>query len=98
MRALGTLWRALSLVAAGIAVLGMLLMLVGTVTVEWTCQESGGTWKCVGAECSAEATKRFDKYRRRVSCERTDWPMVILARAADLVLPKQRDQSSQSGA
>ena len=85
MTSIVTLWRYLVLFAVGLALLGMLLMLIGTFTKEWTCREIGGDWQCIGARCDAEATKRFDTSGRTVRCERTDWPMVPLKHAAEFL-------------
>jgi hypothetical protein len=81
-----TLWRALVISAIGIWLAVMALMVIGIFTEEWTCHEKGGDWKCVGGkQCEAEATKRFDTFRRTVSCERTDWPMVPIQKAIDFL-------------
>src|SRR6266567_2727945 len=84
---IATLWRFLVMLAVGLALFAMALMLIGTFTKEWTCREIGGSWECIGSRCDAEATKRFDTFRRTVACERTDWPMVVLDRAFTFILP-----------
>ena len=90
--------RSASLIAAGLAFVGMLLMFAGTFTVEWTCRETGSTWECVGPKCDAEATKRFDTYRRSVACERTDWPMTVLAKVVGFLLPNDAATHGKSAA
>jgi hypothetical protein len=67
----------LAALSAGVALLGMALLFVGTFTVEWTCREDGGQWQCVGPHCNVDADKRFETFRRKMTCERTDWPMIL---------------------
>jgi len=86
--AVGTIWRILTFAAVGVVLVPMALMLIGTFTEEWTCREEGSDWKCVGGrECNAEATKRFDSFRRTVSCKRADWPMVPIDHILELLFP-----------
>jgi hypothetical protein len=83
------LWFWLTGLVVGLALLGMLLMLIGSFTVEWTCQCSGPDhFKCKGANCDAEAHAHFEKYRHTINCTRTDWPMLILGGVGRLMLPK----------
>jgi hypothetical protein len=81
----------------GLALLWIIVMQM--VTAEWTCFEAGGTWSWVGPQCNAEGTKRFDTYRRSVTCERTDWAGQAMNRFAGIFyLPRHRDPGNQPGA
>lgn len=87
VRLLARIWKWLTALAITVAVLGMVLMLIGSFTVEWTCHcNVPGHWKCRGASCNAEATAHFDTYRHDVSCTRTDWPMRVLAGVGNLLV------------
>jgi hypothetical protein len=75
--------------AIGLAALGMVLMLIGSFTVEWTCQcNVPGHWECKGASCDSNASAHFNAYKHNVSCSRTDWPMRILGSVGRLLLPE----------
>jgi len=89
VRLMVRLWRWLTVLAVGLALFGMLLMLIGSFTVEWTCQCSGPDhWECKGASCDVEGNAHFDKYKHNMSCTRTDWPMLILGGVGRMLLPK----------
>ena len=92
MSTIYAVFRGAGFLAAGVALLAMLLMFIGTFTVEWTCREAGSDWKCVGSNCDAEANKRFDTFRRTVSCQRTDWPMAMLDKVGSRLLPDNARQ------
>jgi hypothetical protein len=83
------LWGWTSWIAFGLAAVGIVLMLIGSLTVQWTCRcEGPDHWQCVGATCNTEATAHFDASKHSVSCSRTDWPMRILRAVTDVLLPR----------
>lgn len=89
VRLLIRLSRWLAGLAIGIAAIGMLLMLIGSFTVEWTCHcDVPGHWECKGAECNAQAMTHFDTHRHKVSCARTDWPMRVLRSAIEPIVDR----------
>ena len=92
MHSLRSLFRAAAVVAVCTALVAMVLMLVGTFTEEWTCREAGSDWACVGPNCNAEADKRFNAHGRTMSCERSDWPMVLLTKLGATILPRSNAQ------
>jgi len=72
-----------------LALVGMLLMFIGSFTVEWTCTCAGPEhWECKGANCDAEANAHFEKTKHSISCTRTDWPMRILGAVGRLIIPE----------
>ena len=89
--------------ATPLAILSFVIALVAivltlTVTPEWTCEEMGGDWKCVGPSCNVDASKRFDQSRKTMKCERTDWVGTTLAKISNAVIPKQDGNSAKPGA
>jgi hypothetical protein len=82
-------WRFVSWSAAFLALAAMSLMLIGSFTVEWTCQcEGPDQWRCKGPNCESDMNAHFNATRHTVSCSRSDWPMRILGRLGDFVLAK----------
>jgi len=69
------------------AVLGIVLMLIGNFTVEWTCHERGSDWSCIGPYCNTETQNRPNEYSNGYACERTDWPMRILEKMFSFLTP-----------
>lgn len=89
VRLMMRLWRWLTVLVGGFVVFALLLMLIGSFTVEWTCQCRGPDhWECKGLTCQAEADAHFEKYKHAMNCRRTDWPMLILGGVGQLLLPK----------
>jgi hypothetical protein len=72
-----------------VATAAMLLMAIGTFTVEWTCQcDVPNDWSCKGATCDSEADLHFNATKHTVTCTRTDWPMRALDAVGRLLLPE----------
>lgn len=89
VRLLRRTWMWLTGLAVGLALLGMVLMFIGSFTVEWTCECNGPEhWRCKGATCNSEADAHFDAYKHNVSCTRTDWPVRVLGSVANLLVPR----------
>ena len=89
VRLLIRLWVWLTGIAIALAALGMILMLIGTFTVEWTCQcNVPGHFECKSATCDAEARAHFDATKHSISCTRSDWPMRIPVAILNLVFAK----------
>ena len=62
-----------------VAFVGLLLVAIPGLSIpEWTCEEEGGAWKCVGPRCNIDALNHFAIARRSYSCTRTDWPMSLI--------------------
>ena len=86
VNAIKTLWKVMVACAIAVPLLGIALMLIGTFTEEWTCEEQGSDWKCVGGrECQEASNKRFDGHRRTMRCKRTDWPMIPIEKVGELL-------------
>ena len=89
VRILIKVWLWFTGLAIGLALLGMILMFIGSFTVEWTCKcNVPGHFECKGATCDAEARAHFDATRHSISCARSDWPMRIPVAVLDFVLAK----------
>ena len=83
----------------GSALVALLLIAVSMFsTPEWTCEEVGGNWKCVGPTCNVDADKHFDASRRTVTCTRTDWAVATIGKAFDFLLPTDRELPRKPGA
>jgi len=77
----------IAITSVSLALFGMGLMLIGTFTAEWSCKcNVPNHWQCTGNNCMTEAESHFDKYRHNTSCQRTDWPMVLLEKIFDALL------------
>jgi hypothetical protein len=74
------------------------IVIAVTATPEWTCKEVGSDWTCVGPTCNVEANARFDKTRKTMQCDRTDWAVGTLGKIVNAVLPKPDGKSTKPGA
>jgi hypothetical protein len=81
------IWFYIVIACVSFALFGMALMLIGSFTVEWSCNcNVPNHWQCTGSNCMAEAESHFDKFHHNTSCHRTDWPMVLLDKTFSAVL------------
>lgn len=80
--------------AAGLACIGIALMLISNWFPEYTCRcEVPGHWECKSASCTKEMNAHLREYGHAIRCRRTDWAATVLTSVLSPFLPQLRDDT-----